>query len=85
MTIRVEVADLADTGVYKAKAVTLRDAVGQGIVDSDFACATYSKEGFLYAFAEKDGAWYLVMDYESGGHYFKFASHELCDGDGVWL
>ena len=74
VTIRVEVADLADTGVYKAKAVTLRDAVGQGIVDSDFACETYSKEGFLYAFAEKNGAWYLVMDYESGGHYFKFAS-----------
>ena len=73
LTIRVEKDELSATGAYKAKAVTLREAKKDGIVDGSFACSEKSKEGFYYAFAEKGGTRYLVIDYEKSGRYFVFA------------
>ena len=74
VTIRVEKDALAQTGVYKAQAVTLGDALEKGIVDDTFVADKQCKEGFRYGFVVKDGTAYLVMDYEATGNYFKFAA-----------
>ncbi len=74
ITFRVEASALSSTGIYKAKAISLHEALEEGIVDGKFVCETQCKEGWSIGYAEKDGVKYLVIDYEKGGRYLKFAS-----------
>lgn len=74
ITFRVEASALSSTGIYKAKAISLHEALEDGIVDGEFVCGTQCKEGWSIGYAEKDGVKYLVIDYEKGGRYLKFAS-----------
>ncbi len=76
MTFRVEKTATSETGIYKAKAITLHQAKDSGIVDADFECDIQCKEGWSVGYAEHEGTTYLVIDYEAGGRYVKFQKIE---------
>ena len=71
LTIRVEADKLADTSVFKAKAISkyeaeLAENAAMGIANAE--CNLVSKEGYYYTFTEgADGTMYLVIDYEKSG------------------
>ena len=77
VTIRVEKDKISETGVYKAKAISLHEALEEGIVDDEFVCDKTFESGLSYGYiTASDNTVYLVIDYEKAGMYCLFSSVE---------
>ena len=71
--IEIEVVP-GELDIYKAKNVTKKQAEAKGITLSE--TWKTSLDGYKYQFAEKDGQWYIVVDFEAKGMYREFKNQD---------
>ena len=72
LNILVSKEDISSTGIKKSRAISLKEAIAQGIVANGNQCTNVSEEGYKYCFVESSSYYYLVIDFEGAGLYQKF-------------